>query len=732
MDTPFDSPRQIYRRVATEVDHILGRLADSSDDAKVADAQANAKRVLEEFRPTIDLAIAQLEKDAEWDTFTIALYGETNAGKSTVIETLRIVLGEQTKKQSRAEFQRLLTDIGGEDELERLRLSLNTTQSEASALKDEDDRLQISQATAKEALHRDLRSLQEAIKAAKASASFWQKLLSMFRKLPEELQASVVSRRVAELEVAHRAASEQMDARRRSAEGRARELTTQIDAAERRLPELAAFADGGIIGNGKSDFTLSTQKYEFDVAGQRYALLDVPGIEGKEDGVIDEISAAVRSAHAVFYVTAKAAAPQKGDGAKKGTLEKIAEHLGAQTEVWTLFNKRVTNPVQLSKADLTTSDEVESLADLDQKIGAQLGDHYRGVITLSAYPAFLAVADCLLPGHPEAANRRKFLSKHDADALVARSGFRQLLDLLEGPLATDHAAKIKRSNFNKAWGVVDSASTKVDATRDCFKTLGQQLAQDAKGSCKKLDGAFEALKDQLLSQAEDAADTFERSVRERVYDIIATDVSNDQFKSEFTACLQQGRDQLEQNLPAGVKAEVEAFRAEIQGILERHQEFTADLFTTYADLGSELGGQTLHFKLKLDSGVDLVALIGSAIGIAIMFWNPVSLAVLIPSAIAAAIGVVKGIWGLVSTDYKKSQQRKTAVSNLSDIKLKMKRSLRSSLEEGFPALEEKIEALKVGLNQSAEEVSGLNQVLAQSLSELRTLSKSINKAGERA
>ena len=79
------------------------------------------------------------------------VYGETNAGKFTVIETLRIVLGEQAKKQSRAEFQRLLTDIGGEDELERLPLSLNTTQSEASALKDEDDQLQICQASVKPA-----------------------------------------------------------------------------------------------------------------------------------------------------------------------------------------------------------------------------------------------------------------------------------------------------------------------------------------------------------------------------------------------------------------------------------------------------------------------------------------------------------------------------------------------------------------------------------------------------
>jgi DNA repair ATPase RecN len=251
MDESFDSPRQVYRRVATEIDHILVRLGETSNDAKVADAQANAKRVLDEFRPTIDLAIAQLEKDVEWDTFTIALYGETNAGKSTVIETLRILLGEQTKKQSRAEFQRLMTEIGGEDELERLRVMLSATQSEAGALRDEESRLHVSQATEEETLRHDFRRLQEAIAAAKASASIWQKLLSAFRKLPEELQATVVSRRIEELLAAHRAASQLVDARRRNVEGCVAELTAQIEASERSLSELAEFADGGIIGNGR-------------------------------------------------------------------------------------------------------------------------------------------------------------------------------------------------------------------------------------------------------------------------------------------------------------------------------------------------------------------------------------------------------------------------------------------------------------------------------------------------
>ncbi|GAA9321944.1 hypothetical protein TH0354_09900 [Helicobacter pylori] len=52
-------------------------------------------------------------------------------------------------------------------------------------------------------------------------------------------------------------------------------------------------------------------------------MLDVPGIEGNEKKVIDQISNATQKAHAIFYVTKTPAPPQKGEEGKEGTIEKI-------------------------------------------------------------------------------------------------------------------------------------------------------------------------------------------------------------------------------------------------------------------------------------------------------------------------------------------------------------------------------------------------------------------------
>ena len=40
-----------------------------------------------------------LEEHAEWEKFTIAFFGETNAGKSTLIESLRILFKEESRQQ---------------------------------------------------------------------------------------------------------------------------------------------------------------------------------------------------------------------------------------------------------------------------------------------------------------------------------------------------------------------------------------------------------------------------------------------------------------------------------------------------------------------------------------------------------------------------------------------------------------------------------------------------------
>lgn len=54
---------------------------------------------LRKIQTSFDGELDLLEQHAEWEKFTMAFFGETNAGKSTIIESLRILFKEESRQQ---------------------------------------------------------------------------------------------------------------------------------------------------------------------------------------------------------------------------------------------------------------------------------------------------------------------------------------------------------------------------------------------------------------------------------------------------------------------------------------------------------------------------------------------------------------------------------------------------------------------------------------------------------
>ncbi|WP_295488410.1 hypothetical protein [uncultured Pseudomonas sp.] len=91
---------KLYARVAKDIATALDDVSrlDVSNDKGNAHL-ASVKQKLGEMKSRFDGEITYLEKHAEWENFTIAFFGETNAGKSTIIESLRILF-EEKKRQA--------------------------------------------------------------------------------------------------------------------------------------------------------------------------------------------------------------------------------------------------------------------------------------------------------------------------------------------------------------------------------------------------------------------------------------------------------------------------------------------------------------------------------------------------------------------------------------------------------------------------------------------------------
>ncbi|MGL2730065.1 GTPase [Helicobacter pylori] len=301
--------------------------------------------------------LESLKNNEEWENFTIAFYGETGAGKSTLIECLRLFFKEPSKMDQQECFKRLYS-------------------------------------TYQNNYQNDERKKQNILK------------------------------------------------------------------------ELHSLQDGAIIGDGRSDFTLKTQSYPFQYNHQNFILLDVPGIEGSEKKVIDQISNATQKAHAIFYVTKTPNPPQKGEERKRGTIEKIQRQLDSQTEVWTIFNKTINNP-RAFKDGLINENEKESLKILNKEMKNILGKHYMGHQIVSTQMAFYGLASALLPESDFYKNKQKFLEVFkEEELLLYKSRFQQLGEFITEALLENSRKKIIESNCNKALKAIEKLQEAIKTTID--------------------------------------------------------------------------------------------------------------------------------------------------------------------------------------------------------------------------------------------------------------------------
>lgn len=728
MDMDLKLSEDIYLRISEHINAIVTSLESLSSDREISDAKRSALETFIKISNEITDHITALEQNAEWDTFTIAFYGETNAGKSTLIETLRILLNEPTKVKARACFIEIRDKYGvTEDQMEAMRALVAQSNQALIDLHSKLDALDKQFGGEAEFLREQQAELQQLIDE-KIRSSLWQKLMHMLGRLPELRQHRALKQALQDLDTQRTTASTELKQQLASAEQAKSARELKLHDVEAAVAQLATLGDGAIIGTGQPDSTRDAQAYYFDTGTnvEPFALLDVPGIEGDEGKVKGEIWAAVRKAHAVFYVTGKPTAPQQGSETHEGTLQKIKRHLGAQTEVWTIYNKRIANPAPFKQSELINGGERDSLKELDAKMNEELGDHYRGTLSVSALPAFLVVANCLPPGSPHTNGRAKFLANFSPKEILEKSNLSGLRQLLLNDLIKDHRNKIYRSNFNKANQVVLAASRDVDAIlKNTFRPLGTQLKRDATLAGKQLDTAFDALNTRLVSQGESAISDFVNTVRREVYGAIDGDISNDDFKRIFARRLDAQQESLTGRLPEVMQEEVEKFNVQIADIMERFQELAAELMSAYSNIEVNGVGTSIDLNIKIDNGVNIPGLVGALAGGLFMIWNPGGWVALALGAVTVLVGAVKAVMGFFSSDYKKSQQRKAVDSNLSDISAKMRRSLRDSLDEALPQLEPKVEELKRALKGPGEQVAHIVDQLARIGKQMKNISKNI-------
>ncbi|MDN7351544.1 GTPase domain-containing protein [Acetobacter senegalensis] len=483
-------------------------------------------------------------------------------------------------------------------------------------------------------------------------------------------------------------------------------------------------ADGVSVGDGRSDFTRETAHLVGEIGGIKVTLFDVPGIEGAESLVADEILDAIAKAHVVFYVTGRPTPPQTGaDDGRIGTLEKIRDHLRDEAEVWLLFNKRVASPKALDGEGLTSPEEDAALADADRYMGGVLGAAFRGHLTLAALPAFLASADCLVPDSDMARKREKFLRALPASVLLKRSGVEDFYQRLSRDIVPDADRKKERINMAKLGRcVVDEQGKLKDAVEE--EGLRQTVIQFT----------------QNVRMAEDEISTARRRVQvrfnrasKRISDDFFCNVRNGMEKYHADGMWMSFDSTVKDNLNLVVKSEEAGLGTALsQASEEIVSACQAEVETSIHRLGNQASGLKYSgsftsmrvwsadfmkgHEIDTDSGVSWI---GVASSILPVFFGPAGL-------IAMSVGIVSSTWKLLSPRHQEAEQRKAIAGILE----KMEEVLDARLKEEFAPLVEKLENWMKSVEESLENAGKEGRQVLGDLEEVEgSLARIANRSG---
>ncbi len=103
--------KDIYSGVEKSIKELQSIFKNTDDkDEKLKQFNQEALKVFQQLERKSLKELESLKNNEEWENFTIAFYGETGAGKSTLIECLRMFFKEQSKVVQQERFKRLYSN----------------------------------------------------------------------------------------------------------------------------------------------------------------------------------------------------------------------------------------------------------------------------------------------------------------------------------------------------------------------------------------------------------------------------------------------------------------------------------------------------------------------------------------------------------------------------------------------------------------------------------------------
>ncbi len=103
--------KNIYLDVKASIENLQNIFKNTdNENERLKKSNQEALEVFQKLESESLKELESLKNNEEWENFTIAFYGETNAGKSTLIECLRLFFKERSKMDQQERFRQLYSE----------------------------------------------------------------------------------------------------------------------------------------------------------------------------------------------------------------------------------------------------------------------------------------------------------------------------------------------------------------------------------------------------------------------------------------------------------------------------------------------------------------------------------------------------------------------------------------------------------------------------------------------
>lgn len=262
--------------------------------------------------------------------------------------------------------------------------------------------------------------------------------------------------------------------------------------------------DGVIVGDGKMDFTKTYDEYKMSINGQRFILIDVPGIEGNESEVKEEILKALGKAHCVFCVHGMDKKPDSK------VIEKIKTYLKDWVKVYSILNVKGTS-FNYDEDDERLEFKTKTVLSLEKQtqevFSNALGKNYAGNITTQALLALCAKAQ-FSPKRADLKKEQKLLleSFKNPDAILDFCEFDSVVDVVK-ELSVHYSEEICEAHKTKVLGM--------------YKTTYQSLKRlntTQKAAINQMIGKLDRLKEFINNEFNSTESSIQNQIRKRIKD----------------------------------------------------------------------------------------------------------------------------------------------------------------------------------------------------------------------